>query len=335
MITLLFGCFRYKRNTNHTNWHYICYYYRSNTNPNWFIYILHYYHNPIYRYLINLTEHDIHILFLRYSNWFVIIDKHCFDNEYVSFNIGTVHITLYEICLAGTGTTQTPTGTPPTPTGTPPTPTGTPPTPTGTPQTPTGTPQTPTGTTATTATSFTTTVICPLTEGMTNPQYINNATFVGAPPSTTVSQLTPGTPGVDFTSTNASVIIPFLPGVTPIVVSVSVPNTNTNVDNITVIITAPNGTVVVNEVSPNGTNTVINFPVTPLPENSTVTIIFHTSDDKPPENVTVSVIACYTPSTATTIVATGTTPPTVTNATTTLTISSTTTGVITGTGKII
>ena len=168
---------------------------------------------------------------------------------------------------------------------------------------------------------------------MTNPQYIDNATFVGAPPNTNVSQLTPGTPGVDFTTTNASVTIPFLPDITPIVVNVSVPNTNTNIDNITVIITAPNGTVVVNEVSPNGTNTVTNFPVTPLPENSTVTIIFHTSDDKPPENVTVSVIACYTPSTAATIVTSGTTPPTITGTGSTIAISSTTQ--VTGTGNTI
>ena len=169
---------------------------------------------------------------------------------------------------------------------------------------------------------------------MKNPQYIDNATFVGAPPGTTVSQLTPGTPGVDFTSTNASVIIPFLPGVTPIVVSVSVPNTDTNVNRITVIVTAPNGTVVVNEVSPNGTNKVTNFPVTPLPENSTVTIIFYTNDNSPPQNVTVSVIACYTPSTATTLVTTGTTPPTITGTGPTIAISSTTQVTPTGTGKM-
>ena len=167
---------------------------------------------------------------------------------------------------------------------------------------------------------------------MTNPQYIDNATFVGAPPGTTVTQLTPGTPGVDFTSTNASVTIPFLPGVTPIIVSVSVPNTDTNVDQITVIVTAPNGTVVVNEVSPTDTNTVTNFPVTPLPENSTVTIIIRTNNNNPPENVTVSVIACYTPSTATTLVTTGTTPPTITGTGPTIAISSTTQVTPTGTG---
>ena len=61
--------------------------------------------------------------------------------------------------------------------------------------------------------------------------------------------------------TNASVIIPFAPGITPIVVSVSVPNTNTNVDQITVVITSPNGTVLINETSPTGTNKVDQFPI--------------------------------------------------------------------------
>ena len=66
-----------------------------------------------------------------------------------------------------------------------------------------------------------------------------------------------------------------------------------------------------------------------------MTIIFHTSDDKPPENVTVSVIACYTPSTATSIVTSGTTPPTVTGTGSTIAISSTTQVTVTGTGKTI
>ena len=168
---------------------------------------------------------------------------------------------------------------------------------------------------------------------MTNPQYISNATFIGAPPSTSSSQLNPGSPGVNFTITNPSVIIPFAPDVTPIVVSVSVPNTNTNVDQITVVITAPNATVLVNETSPTGTNIVDQFPPEPLPENSTVTVTYYTRDDQPPENVTMSIIACYTPSAGTTVVTSGSIPPTVTGTTPSVIISSTTSGVTEGTGK--
>ncbi|CAF5137094.1 unnamed protein product, partial [Rotaria sp. Silwood1] len=114
---------------------------------------------------------------------------------------------------------------------------------------------------------------------------------------------------------------------TPIVVSVSVPNKNTNVDKITVIIKEPSGTILVNQVSPTGTNKVDTFPITPLPEKSTMTVTFGTQNGQPPENVTLSIIACYTPSTATTIVTSSTVPPSVSGSTPILTISSTTTGV--------
>jgi hypothetical protein len=169
--------------------------------------------------------------------------------------------------------------------------------------------------------------------GMDNSQYINNVTFIGAALSTSPSQINPGSTGVNFTQQNASVIIPFPPQVTPIVTEVSVPNSNTNVNQIIVVITTPNGTVIVKETSPSDTNTVDQFPLQPLPENSTLTITFQTDNGQPPQNVTISVIACYTPSTATTIVTTGTVPPAITGSTPTLTISSTTSGATQGTGE--
>ena len=177
----------------------------------------------------------------------------------------------------------------------------------------------------TTSGIYTTTVVCSLTEGMDNPQDITNVTLIGAPPGTSPSNLNPGSPGVTFEKTNPTVIIPFGPGITAIVKEISVPNTNTNVIEIHVIITAPNGTVIVDLVSPAGTNKVTQFPVEQLPEGSKVTITFVTNDGKPPANVTISEIACYTPSTAMTIVTTGTTPPAVTGSAATLTISSSTT----------
>ena len=168
---------------------------------------------------------------------------------------------------------------------------------------------------------------------MTSPQYINNVTLIGAPSDTLPSDISPDSTGVTFTQTNSAVIIPFPPGITPIVTEVSVPNTDTNVNQITVVITSSNGTVIVNRTSPSGTNTVTTFPVQPLPENSTVTITFQTNNGQPAQNVTISVIACYTPSTATAIVTTGITPPSVTGSTT-LTISSTTSGATQSTGEI-
>ena len=171
---------------------------------------------------------------------------------------------------------------------------------------------------------------------MTNPQYINNVILTGAPANTSSTQLNPGTPGVDFIQPNSTVTIPFPPGITPIVVEVSVPNTNTNVNQIRVVITSTsNATPLVDVTSPSGTNVVNQFPSTPLPENSTLTITLLTPNDNLPQNVTISVIACYTPSTATTIVTSGTVPPSVSSTTPSITVSSFTTGITSGTSEFI
>ncbi|CAF4667158.1 unnamed protein product, partial [Rotaria sp. Silwood2] len=66
-----------------------------------------------------------------------------------------------------------------------------------------------------------------VTQGMNNPQYINNPIIIGAPPTTSPSDINPGSDGVDFIEVNPSVFIPFAPGTTPIIVTVSVPNKNT------------------------------------------------------------------------------------------------------------
>ena len=160
--------------------------------------------------------------------------------------------------------------------------------------------------------------------GMTNPQYITDVQLTGAPSGTKPSDLNPGSPGVTFDEPNPTVTIPFAPGITPIVVDISGPTTNTNVKEIRVVITAPDGTVIVDQVSPAGTNKVTDLPKTPLPENSTVTITFVTDDKQAPENVTISVIACYAPSTAMTVVTSGTTPPSVSGSSPTVIISSST-----------
>ena len=169
---------------------------------------------------------------------------------------------------------------------------------------------------------------------MTNSQYINNVTFTGVSPTPSPTDINPGSPGVDFSETTGSVIIPLPSGITPIVVEISVPNTDTNVNQTIVVITTPSGGVI-EVTSPSGSNKVTQFPTEPLPEGSIITITFQTNDGRPPENVTISVIACYTPSTATTIVTTGTVPPTVTGTTPTFTISSTTSVTASSTSKII
>ena len=171
---------------------------------------------------------------------------------------------------------------------------------------------------------------------MDKPQYINNVTFTGvSSPPPTPSDINPGSPGVDFITSNPSIIIPLQPGIKPILAEVSVPNTNTNVNQITVIVTSPNGRVIVNETSTTTIpNTVNQFPVTPFPEDSTITIIVRTPNNEAPQNVTISVIACYTPSiTTTTIVTSGTVPPSISGST--LTISSSTTQVTQGPGNKI
>ena len=174
---------------------------------------------------------------------------------------------------------------------------------------------------------------------MTDSQYIINPIFTGQVGTPTGQDLATNGKGVNFTSpTGSSITITFAPGTTPIIVAVTVPPTNTNVDKITVTIKFPNGTTIVGPISSTSGNTVTNFPLTPLPEGSIVTVTVTTSDGQAPKNVTLSVIACFTPSTAATVVSTGTpagtpsatTVTTGTGAQTTLFISTTTPGGVTG-----
>ena len=175
---------------------------------------------------------------------------------------------------------------------------------------------------------------------MTETQNIRNPVFTDAPGTPTGQDLAPSGPGVDFNTTSGSISVPFGPGVTPILVNVTVPPTNTNVNQITVTITSPSGAVLLGPLTSPSGNSVTNFSVTPLPVNSILKVTFNTSDGRPAENVTLSVIACYTPSTAATVVSTGTpagTPTattvstgTGTGAQTSLVITTTTAGVVTG-----
>ena len=176
---------------------------------------------------------------------------------------------------------------------------------------------------------------------MTDSQSISNPVFTGQSGTPTGKDLAPNGPGVDFTTTSGSIRVPFAPGVTPIVTQVTVPPKNTNVNQITVTVTSPSGAVLFGpQTSPTG-NKVTNFPATAFPANSILTVTFTTSDGQPPQNVTLSVIACYTPSTAATVVSTGTptgvpTATTVSSGTagtgpqTTLVITTTTAGGVTG-----
>jgi hypothetical protein len=170
---------------------------------------------------------------------------------------------------------------------------------------------------------------------MNNSQYIKNVTLNGASSSSSPSNVNPGSPGVNMEDKKGNITITLPPGTTPIIKEVSVPNNNTNIKQIHVVITAPNGTVIFDQYSPVGSNTVVGFPTYPLPENCTVTISFETNDGRSAKNVTISMIACYTPGTATTIVSSGTTTPLITTTTPFIIISSKTTGVTTGSGLYI
>jgi hypothetical protein len=176
---------------------------------------------------------------------------------------------------------------------------------------------------------------------MTDSQYINKPILTGQVGNPKPGDLATNGTGVNFTSvTDSSITITFPPGKTPILFSVTVPPINTNVDRITVTIKLPNGTTIVRPISSTSGNTVANFPLTPLPEGSIIIVTVTTSDGQAPVNVTLSVIACFTSSTAATVVSTGTpagTPSatTVTTGTgpgaqTTLIISTTAAGRVTG-----
>lgn len=171
---------------------------------------------------------------------------------------------------------------------------------------------------------------------MTNPLAIKNPVFTDAVGSPKPEDLLPTGPGVSFTTTTGSIKVTFAPDKAPILGSVTGPTKNTNVDTITVTITRPDGSLVVPPITSTSGNKVVDLPVTPLPAGSSVTLTFTTKDGLPAQNVTVSVIACITPSTAATVVSTGVTTATIvstgtgTEAQTTLVITTTTPGGTTG-----
>jgi hypothetical protein len=162
---------------------------------------------------------------------------------------------------------------------------------------------------------------------MDNPQQLSNITFNSLAPSSKPEDVLPNGPGVDFTTTNESITATVASGVTPILYSVSGPIYDTNVNTITVTVTSSTGQVILTKTSPPNTNTITDFEPTPLPEGSVITVTLTTKDGAPAENVTLSIIACYTPSTAPTIVTTGT-PSSAPSGTTTGVPSGTPTGSI-------
>ncbi|CAF4345027.1 unnamed protein product, partial [Rotaria magnacalcarata] len=161
-----------------------------------------------------------------------------------------------------------------------------------------------TATAFTTSLPITTALLCPLKEGMTNPQYLDSPQITGAQLGTSPSSLNPGSPGVNFKEPAGMVLIPIAAGISPILTKISIPNQQTNVIQITVTVITSTGDTPVNLVSSQPINTVDSFPITPIPAGSLIMITFVTAGNQPPENVTLSVIGCYEPSTATTIVTT-------------------------------
>ncbi|CAF4582630.1 unnamed protein product, partial [Rotaria sp. Silwood1] len=147
--------------------------------------------------------------------------------------------------------------------------------------------------TATTSTGKT--HICPLEEGMGEPQYLLTPEINGVhTPSS--PNINPGGEGVTFMSDTAEIAIELSPSITPIVEYVSIADKNiTNVYQVSVTIIASNGSVIQAIASPIDNPIVTGFPDTPLPVNSTLLITFQTSDKAPPRSVTLSIIACFHP----------------------------------------
>lgn len=171
---------------------------------------------------------------------------------------------------------------------------------------------------------------------MTDPLAIKNPVFTDAVGSPKPEDLLPTGPGVSFTTPTGSIKVTFADDKTPILGSVTGPTKNTNVVSITVTITRPDGSLVVPPITSKDGNKVVDLPVTPLPAGSSVTVTPTTKDGQPAVNVTLSVIACITPSTAATVVSTGVTTATIvstgtgTEKQTTLVITTTAPGTSTG-----
>ena len=171
---------------------------------------------------------------------------------------------------------------------------------------------------------------------MNDPLAIKNPVFTDAVGSPKPADLLPTGPGVSFTTPTGTIKVTFAPDKTPIIGSVTGPTKNSNVVSITVTITRPDGSLVVPAITSTSGNKVVDFPVTPLPPGSSLTVTPTTKDGSPAQNVTLSVIACLTPSTAATVVATGSTTATIvstgteTQPQTSLFITTTTPGKVTG-----
>ena len=121
--------------------------------------------------------------------------------------------------------------------------------------------------------------------------------FVNAVPGFAVVNLHPNRSGVDFQSKQAAISFFIPPDVTAIITRITVPTGSTNVNQIIVTITAPDGTVIFGPSTSTSSNTVTGFPTGPLPTGSTIIVALSNSDGQAPQKVTLEMIACYTAST--------------------------------------
>lgn len=143
--------------------------------------------------------------------------------------------------------------------------------------------------------------LCPLEEGMGKPQYLSEPDINGEHTSIW-PDINPGGAGVTFTSATAIIAIDLASSITPIIEYVSIANkTITNVNQLFVTVIASDGSIIQTIDSPVDNTVVTGFPDSPLPLNSTLLIMFETSDHKPPHHVTLSIIACFHPELATTV----------------------------------
>jgi hypothetical protein len=138
--------------------------------------------------------------------------------------------------------------------------------------------------------------MCPLEDGMRYSKYIPKPEYNGSHTPSKPNIHSEGE-GVTFTSKTSLISIEIAPSITPIIEYISVPNKAiTNVNRLIVTIVGSDGSNLGTLKSELNSTIVSGFPITPLPENTTLLITFNTKDGTFPRNVTISVLACYHPS---------------------------------------
>jgi hypothetical protein len=144
--------------------------------------------------------------------------------------------------------------------------------------------------------------------GMKQPQTLEKVSVTGAGKKPTVANLQTGSDGINFVTKNEKIEIK-LPEDRPTrLTSIEVPPGKTNVNQVTVTITTPDGKIVFSGTSPKGSTVVLIPGDQEFPAGSTVTITLKTNNNQPAQSVTLNMTGCFESST--TVVSTASTAST-------------------------